>query len=150
MTVAPDLRIIMEMACAQSSRGSDIWNEKWHLKRADAQWSIRRHRMEQSWVDPVPETFEPTGCAALYCGQDGWFSVLICGCGLTDDNLWRPTRRAEGHYTKDKLSTRRGAVHSIGWLCQLPTAPPTSHPEAGTRQRPHSAAANTKKGKGRG
>src|SRR3984957_4885748 len=36
--------------------------------------------------------------------------------GLTDDNLWRPTRRAEEHYTKDKLSTRRGAVHSIGWL----------------------------------
>jgi hypothetical protein len=22
-----------------------------------------------------------------------------------------------GHYTKDKPSTRRGAVHSIGWLC---------------------------------
>jgi hypothetical protein len=38
----------------------------------------------------------------------------------TDDNLWRPTRRAEGHYTKDKLSTRRGAVHSIGWLCNAP------------------------------
>ncbi len=36
--------------------------------------------------------------------------------GITDDNLWRPTRRAEEHYTKDKLSTRRGAVHSIGWL----------------------------------
>jgi hypothetical protein len=35
---------------------------------------------------------------------------------ITDDNLWRPTRRAEEHYTKDKLSTRRGAVHSIGWL----------------------------------
>ena len=34
----------------------------------------------------------------------------------TDDNLWRPTRRAKEHYTKDKLSTRRGAVHSIGWL----------------------------------
>jgi hypothetical protein len=38
------------------------------------------------------------------------------GC-ITDDNLWRPTRRAEEHYTKDKLSTRRGAVYSIGWLC---------------------------------
>ncbi len=38
-------------------------------------------------------------------------------CQITDDNLWRPTRRAEEHYTKDKLSTRRGAVHSIGWLC---------------------------------
>jgi hypothetical protein len=37
--------------------------------------------------------------------------------GITDDNLWRPTRRAKEHYTKDKLSTRRGAVHSIGWLC---------------------------------
>jgi hypothetical protein len=37
-------------------------------------------------------------------------------CGITDDNLWRPTRRANGHYTKNKLSTRRGAVHSIGWL----------------------------------
>jgi hypothetical protein len=35
---------------------------------------------------------------------------------ITDDNLWRPTRRAEAHYTKDKLPTRRGAVHSIGWL----------------------------------
>ena len=35
---------------------------------------------------------------------------------ITDDNLWRPTRRAEEHYTNDKLSTRRGAVHSIGWL----------------------------------
>ena len=49
-----------------------------------------------------------------------------CGGGRTDDNLtsvssvepWRPTRRAEGHYTKDKLSTRRGAVHSIGWLAR--------------------------------
>ena len=39
------------------------------------------------------------------------------GCCITDDNLWRPTRRAEEHYTKDQLSTRRGAVHSIGWLC---------------------------------
>ncbi len=38
----------------------------------------------------------------------------------TDDNLWRPTRRAEGHYTKDKLSTRRGAVHSIGWFSRRP------------------------------
>ncbi len=37
-------------------------------------------------------------------------------CCIADDNLWRPTRRAEEHYTKDKLSTRRGAVHSIGWL----------------------------------
>jgi hypothetical protein len=36
---------------------------------------------------------------------------------ITDDNLWRPARRAEEHYTRDKLSTRRGAVHSIGWLC---------------------------------
>ena len=36
--------------------------------------------------------------------------------GITDDNLWRPTRRAEEHRTKDKLSTRRGAVHSIGWF----------------------------------
>ena len=27
--------------------------------------------------------------------------------------MWRPTRRAEEHYTKDKLSTRRGPVHSI-------------------------------------
>ncbi|HEY1686697.1 MAG TPA: hypothetical protein VGG19_18195 [Tepidisphaeraceae bacterium] len=27
---------------------------------------------------------------------------------ITDDNLWRPTRRAKEHYTKDKLSTRRG------------------------------------------
>ena len=35
---------------------------------------------------------------------------------ITDDNLWRPTRRAEEDYTKNKLSTRRGAVHSIGWL----------------------------------
>ena len=41
-------------------------------------------------------------------------------CCITDDNLWRPTRRAEGHYTKDKPSTRRGAVHSIGWLCPRP------------------------------
>jgi len=40
----------------------------------------------------------------------------------TDDNLWRPTRRAKGYYTKDKLSTRRGAVHSIGWLCNTPPA----------------------------
>ena len=39
---------------------------------------------------------------------------------ITDDNLWRPTRRAEEHYTKDKLSTRRGAVHSIGWLYGSP------------------------------
>jgi len=38
----------------------------------------------------------------------------------TDDNLWRPTRRAKGRYTKDKLSTRRGAVHSIGWLSRTP------------------------------
>jgi hypothetical protein len=38
--------------------------------------------------------------------------------GITDDNLWRPTRRGQGYYTKDKLSTRRGAVHSIGWLCR--------------------------------
>jgi hypothetical protein len=36
--------------------------------------------------------------------------------GITDDNLWRPTRRAEEHYTKDKHPTRRGAVHSIGWF----------------------------------
>ena len=35
---------------------------------------------------------------------------------ITDDNLWRPTRRARGHCTKDKPPTRRGAVHSIGWL----------------------------------
>ena len=42
----------------------------------------------------------------------------------TDDNLWRPTRRAEGHYTKDKLSTRRGAVHSIGWLSRPSAAMP--------------------------
>jgi hypothetical protein len=39
--------------------------------------------------------------------------------GITDDNLWRPTRRAKGHYTKDKLSTRCGAVHSIGGLSRL-------------------------------
>jgi hypothetical protein len=39
-----------------------------------------------------------------------------CCCWITDDVLWRATRRAEEHYTKDKLSTRRGAVHSIGWL----------------------------------
>jgi hypothetical protein len=41
---------------------------------------------------------------------------------ITDDNLWRPTRRAEEHYTKNKLSTRRGAVHSIGWLCRSPVS----------------------------
>ena len=46
-------------------------------------------------------------------------SVRLCSWRITDDNLWRPTRRAEEHYTKDKLSTRRGAVHSIGWLCTL-------------------------------
>ena len=40
--------------------------------------------------------------------------------GITDDNLRRPTRRAEEHYTKDKLSTRRGAVHSVGELCGGP------------------------------
>jgi hypothetical protein len=42
--------------------------------------------------------------------------------GITDDNLWRPTRRAEEHYTKDKLSTRRGAVDSIGRVMR-PAAP---------------------------
>jgi hypothetical protein len=42
-----------------------------------------------------------------------------CMCGITDDVLWRATRRAEEHYTKDKLSTRRGAVHSIGWLSTM-------------------------------
>ncbi len=45
---------------------------------------------------------------------------LIAECKRTDDLLWRPTRRAKGHYTKDKLSTRRGAVHSIGWLFSGP------------------------------
>ncbi len=47
------------------------------------------------------------------------------GRRITDDNLWRPTRRAKEHYAKGKLTTRRGAVHdstelvevSIGWLC---------------------------------
>jgi hypothetical protein len=48
---------------------------------------------------------------------------------ITDDNLWRPTRRAEGHYTKDKLSTRCGAVHSIGWLCGWPDC---GHPPGGS------------------
>ena len=43
--------------------------------------------------------------------------------GITDDNLWRPARRAEERYTKDKLPTRRGAVHSIGWLSRLPVPP---------------------------
>jgi hypothetical protein len=43
------------------------------------------------------------------------------GC-ITDDNLWRPTRRAKEHYTKDELTTRRGAVHSIGWLSPGRTA----------------------------
>ncbi len=33
---------------------------------------------------------------------------------ITDDNLWRPTRRAKEHYTKNNLWSRRGAVHSIG------------------------------------
>ena len=50
-----------------------------------------------------------------------------CRC-ITNDNLWRPTRRAEEHYTKNKLSIRRGAVHdstelvevSTGRLCDRP------------------------------
>jgi hypothetical protein len=49
-------------------------------------------------------------------------------CGVTDDNLWRPTRRAEEHNTKDNPSTRRGAVHSIGWLCPSPVRRNTDHP----------------------
>jgi hypothetical protein len=43
--------------------------------------------------------------------QQRWMSPFLI------PNLWRPTRRAEEYYTKCKLSTRRGAVHSIGWLC---------------------------------
>jgi hypothetical protein len=39
---------------------------------------------------------------------------------ITDEVLWRPTRRADEYYTKGRLSTRRGAVHSIGWLCSNP------------------------------
>ncbi len=42
-------------------------------------------------------------------------------CWITDDNLWRPTRRAGRHYTKNKLSTRRDAVQ-LGGLCSLPIA----------------------------
>ena len=38
----------------------------------------------------------------------------------TDDNLWRVTRRARGRWTKDKLSTRRGPVQSIGWFSRRP------------------------------
>ena len=71
-----------------------------------------------------------------------WWSYILRNCAydelvnatgdITDDNLWRPTRRAKEHCTKDKLSTRRGAVHSIGWLCR-PNLPPTaSSANAGT------------------
>ena len=40
-------------------------------------------------------------------------AMTVSRVAMTDDNLWRPTRRAVELYTKDKLSTRRGPVHSI-------------------------------------
>jgi hypothetical protein len=41
-----------------------------------------------------------------------------------------------GHYTKDKFSTRRGAVHSIGWLCGRPVCRDLTHDcEDGTTAR---------------
>jgi hypothetical protein len=38
----------------------------------------------------------------------------------TDDDLWRVTRRHKGRWIKDKLSTRRGLVQSIGWFYLTP------------------------------
>jgi hypothetical protein len=37
-------------------------------------------------------------------------------CCITDDVLWRATRRANRTLNKERLSTRRGPVHSNGWL----------------------------------
>ncbi len=38
-------------------------------------------------------------------------------CCITDDVLWRATRRADYRQTKERLYSRRGPVHSNGWLC---------------------------------
>jgi hypothetical protein len=57
-----------------------------------------------------------------------------CGSarGITDNNLWRPTRRAKEHYTKVKLSTRRGG-RPQHWLV-IP--PPSNRHYMGTPKPP--------------
>jgi hypothetical protein len=52
---------------------------------------------------------------------------------ITDDVLWRATRRADNRQIKREYHSRRGPVHSNGWLCSSrpPAMPVGPKPEDG-------------------
>jgi hypothetical protein len=61
-------------------------------------------------------------------------SAVGCCCRITDDVLWRATRRADNRQNKQRLSTRRGPVHSSRLV--IPHAGPLSLVQAAGESSP--------------
>jgi hypothetical protein len=58
-----------------------------------------------------------------HCSRFQSSAITLVFGSITDDVLWRATRRAGRTWNKNKLTTRRGPVHSNGGLCHLSGLP---------------------------